>query len=718
MAKKRSRSKNKKTDEKKLQLSSNAVREIVAIVLVMLTVFIVLAILNFAGVLGQWVLTAAQFIIGLAVYLLPVALLITAYLLFRTTDEVEDTTKNKSKDKEEVEVKRGYKFNNLIGSIAFFVFLSALIAAITMPENVEISQIGNYGGIVGYGVYSAMAPILNKPVAIFILVMLLIISIVIAANAGIKDLFRKLFGGKERDEVDDKDSKFQINTKLPIKGTIGDEGKNEAKDKPAEPIVYSIDKDWKYPSVDLLQSTSTQPDPGDAKANAKIISDTFADFGYEVKMDGVDVGPTVAQYTLKPPTGVNLSKIAALDRNLALALEATQVRVEAPIPGKSLVGIEVPNKKGAVVRVKDIFLSKEYEGLKSKLSFALGRDVAGDIVTYDLAKAPHLLVAGATGTGKSVTINAMLLSLLYRNSPSELKLILVDPKHVEMTLYQDIPHLLTPVVTESDKTVSALKWAVAEMERRLKLLAEYGKRDIGEYNSQKDVDRMPYIVIVIDELFDLMMQAGKDVEALIQRISQMARAVGIHLVLATQRPSVNVITGTIKANVPTRIALTTASQVDSRTIIDIGGAEKLLGKGDMLFSSAEFIKPKRVQGVLVSNDEVSAVTQFLRDQRKPEYNEEVLTQAVNLKGGAAGAGNYDAMDDDLWEQAAEVVIAAHKGSSSLLQRRLGVGYARAAKLIDILEQKGVVGPANGSKPREILISSVTELTAAAGDSEQ
>ncbi|MDQ5943808.1 MAG: segregation ATPase FtsK/SpoIIIE, family [Patescibacteria group bacterium] len=695
MAKRRKYHRSKKKPEKKLQLSGGAVREITAIFLIMIAVFLILALLNVTGPLGEWVLTGTKFIIGQAVYALPVALIISAYLLFR---------KKEDEDGNEVE---SYKYNTLVGTIAFFIFLSSLIAAITMPENPSISSIGEYGGIIGYAVYSLMSPVLNRPVSVFILVMLMIISFVIALNTSLRDLFKKLFT-KEKSEDDfdtDKDSKFHINTKLPIKGTIG---KEPSSDKKTEPIMYSIDKDWKYPPIDLLEATSTQPDPGDAKANAKIISDTFSDFGFEVKMDGVDVGPTVAQYTLKPPTGVNLSKIAALDRNLALALEAQQIRIEAPIPGKSLVGIEVPNKKGATVRVKDIFQSKEYEKGKSKLSFALGRDVAGDIVTYDLNKAPHLLVAGATGTGKSVTINALLLSLLYRNSPSELKLILVDPKHVEMTLYNNIPHLLTPVITESEKTVSALKWAVAEMERRLKLLAEYGKRDIGEYNTQKDVDRMPYIVIVIDELFDLMMQAGKDVESLIQRISQMARAVGIHLVLATQRPSVNVITGTIKANVPTRIALTTASQVDSRTIIDMAGAEKLLGKGDMLFSSPEYIKPKRVQGVLVSNDEISAVTKFLREQRQPEYNQEVLAQSVNLKGGA-GASSYDAMDDDLWEQAAEVVIAAKKGSSSLLQRRLGVGYARAAKLIDILEQKGVVSVANGSKPREVLISSLSEL---------
>ncbi len=698
----RKRRKNTNAKKKKQQkkdakvLTRSASREITAILLIMISVFLILAMLNFAGALGQWTLLATKFIVGQAVYVLPLALLISAYLLFRTNEEEN----------------RGYKLNHLIGTILFFIFLSALIQAILNPVNPEIAQIGQYGGIVGYALYSVMSPILNRPVSIFILSMLLLVSVVIAANSSLRDIFRRLFHknkaeGDDAEKAEIQDNKFQINTKLPIKGTIGKDNE-EKEDKKAEPIVYSDDKDWKYPSIDILQATSTQPDPGDAKANAKLIADTFADFGYEVKMEGVDVGPTVAQYSLKPPTGVNLSKIASLDRNLALALEATQIRIEAPIPGKSLVGIEVPNKKGAMVRIKDIFQDKEYESQKSKLAFVLGRDVAGDIVSYDLSKAPHLLVAGATGTGKSVMINALLMSLLYRNSPSELKLIMVDPKRVELSLYNDIPHLLTPVITESDKTVSALKWAVAEMERRLKLLSEYNKRDIGEYNQLKDVDRMPYIVIIIDELFDLMMQAGKDVESLIQRISQMARAVGIHLVLATQRPSVNVITGTIKANVPARIALTTASQVDSRTIIDMGGAEKLLGKGDMLFASPEFIKPKRIQGVFMSNEEVSAVTKFLREQRQPEYNDEVLSQAVNMKGGSGGGG-FDAMEDDLWQQAAEVVIAANKGSSSLLQRRLGVGYARAAKLIDILEQKGVVGPANGSKPREILVSSVEEL---------
>jgi len=700
MARKKRKYTRKKDQEKKLQLSSGASREVIAIFLIMIAVFLIIALVGVAGQLGVWVLVATKFVIGQSVYVLPAALLASAYLLFRTNEE-ED---------------RGYKYNNLLGTVTFFIFLSTLLQAILAPENPAISEIGKYGGIIGYAIYAVMSPILNKPVSVFILVMLLIISLVIAANASTKELFRRVFRRGSSDEDNDKDeedSKFKIKTHLPIKGTIGSEEKTDADlVKNTEPIMYSVDKDWKYPSIDLLAATSTQPDPGDAHVIQKTIAETFHDFGYEVKMDGVDVGPTVAQYSLKPPAGVNLSKFQSLEKNLALALEATQVRIEAPIPGTPFVGVEVPNKKGAIVRAKDIISSKEYTTQKSKLNFAIGRDVAGNMVFYDLGRAPHLLIAGATGTGKSVMINALLLSLLYHNSPSELKLILVDPKHVEMSLYKDIPHLLTPVITDSDKVVSALKWSVAEMERRLKLMAEHGKRDVGEYNQLKDVDKMSYIVIVIDELFDLMMQAGKEVEDLIQRISQKARAAGIHLVLATQRPSVNVITGTIKANVPARIALTTTSSVDSRTILDVGGADKLLGKGDMLFMNSETIKPKRVQGVFVSNDEVSAVAKFLREQRQPQYNEEILTQSSSAKGGSGGS---DVMHDDLWEEAAEVVIASNKGSSSLLQRRLGIGFSRAAKLIDILENKGIVGPANGSKPREVIVSSLDEIS---GSSEE
>jgi S-DNA-T family DNA segregation ATPase FtsK/SpoIIIE len=414
----------------------------------------------------------------------------------------------------------------------------------------------------------------------------------------------------------------------------------------------------------------------------------------------------VTQYTLKPPTGVKLTKITALENNLALDLAATNIRMEAPIPGKRAVGIEVPNLKPAIVRLSSILQSHEWAESTAALEFAIGKDIAGKPVLADLAKMPHLLVAGQTGSGKSVMINDILTSLLYRNTPADLKLILVDPKTVELTPYNEIPHLLTPVITEPEKCISALKWAVAEMERRYRTLAEQKKRNIAEYNALKDQEGMPYIVIVIDELADLMMMAARDVEALIVRIAQKARAVGIHLILATQRPSVDVITGLIKANVPARIAFTTASQVDSRTIIDQIGAEKLLGQGDMLLLTADMPKPKRVQAAFISDGETVKVTDFIREQREPQYNNEVVSQPVTIgKGGVvADMGSSDA-DDDMFQDAVRVVIESKKASTSLLQRRLRIGYGRAARLIEEMEEQGIIGQADGSRPREVLVNS-------------
>lgn len=707
MAKRKKPVKNRKKDLKdkdkeiKPLLERSALREIVAILLVLLAVFLILAIINVAGTAGVWTLTGFKFLVGTAAYLIPLALLLVAWMLFRQ-DHYE------------------FKTNNLLGLVAFFVCLAGIFQFVLAPTGFDIMTVGNYGGFVGLGLSTIMGPILTRPVAIFILTMLLLISLIVAANARLKDLFTKFLSlfkrHREETELEINEPAFEINNKLPIKGTIGG-NKEDNKSSRTEPVVAALDKDWEYPPLDLLESTSTKADAGNVKHNAGVIQGTLADFGINVAMEGVNVGPTVAQYSLKPPSGIKLSRINELDRNLALALSAHDVRVEAPIPGKSLVGIEVPNKKGATVRLKDILASKEMADYKSKLTFVLGRDVSGEVVVSDLAKMPHLLIAGSTGSGKSVLINTVLVSFLYRNSPADLKLILIDPKRLELPLYNDIPHLLTPAIVDADKAISALKWAVAEMERRMVLLSEHGKRNIAEYNAQKGIDGMPYIVIVIDELHDLMIVAGKDVEALIMRLAQMARAVGIHLVLATQRPSVNVITGTIKANVPARIALTTVSQVDSRTIIDQGGAEKLLGKGDMLFSNPEFIKPKRVQGVYLSEKEVKSITTDLRDKRQPQYNEEVLTQSVKTAGRPGLNGSFGGDDDELFMDAAEIVIQRGKASASDLQRRLRVGYARAARLMDMLEERGVIGPQDGSRPREVLVSSVTELAGEANESE-
>ncbi|MBB1567665.1 DNA translocase FtsK, partial [Candidatus Saccharibacteria bacterium] len=437
------------------------------------------------------------------------------------------------------------------------------------------------------------------------------------------------------------------------------------------------------------------------------------------------------QYTLKPPVGVKLNRITALETNIALNLAASSLRIEAPIPGKKAVGIEVPNRKAADVRLRGVLDSPEWQHAKEPLAFAIGKDISGRPFVGELNKMPHLLVAGQTGSGKSVMINTLLTSLLYRNSPSEMKLILVDPKQVEMAPYADIPHLLTPVIVEPEKTISALKWAVNEMERRYSLLAEEKVRDIKTYNEkiktrgkqiavadeqghmQKvDEGRMPYVVIVVDELADLMMVAARDVEALIVRLAQKARAVGIHLVLATQRPSVDVITGLIKANVPARIAFTVASQVDSRTILDQIGAEKLLGQGDMLMKTASMPKPKRIQGAWVMDEEVAKVTDHLRMQSAPQYNDEIVSQPVQLNGKGGVVMDMDGSgegNDDMFRDAVRVVVETRKASTSLLQRKLRVGYARAARIMEEMEEQGIIGPADGSRPRDVLIGSMDEL---------
>jgi S-DNA-T family DNA segregation ATPase FtsK/SpoIIIE len=479
-----------------------------------------------------------------------------------------------------------------------------------------------------------------------------------------------------------------------------------------EALTTASDASWQFPSTNLLNQKQEKANAGDVKANAETIKETFANFKIDVEMTGASVGPRVTQYTLKPPTGVRLNKITALDNNLALDLAAQSIRMEAPIPGQRAVGIEVPNIKPATVRISSLFQTPQWDGLKDKpLGFVIGKDITGKPVVANLAKMPHLLVAGQTGSGKSVMINTILMSMLYHNSPSDLKLILVDPKRVELTPYNDIPHLLSPVINEPEKCISALKWAVAEMERRYKAMAETQRRSIDEYNKLKQEEGMPHIVIVIDELSDLMMMAARDVEALIVRIAQKARAVGIHLVLATQRPSVDVITGLIKANVPGRIAFTTQSQVDSRTIIDQVGAEKLLGQGDMLLKTDDLPKPQRVQGAFISDEETMKVTEFIRMQQEPTYNNEIISQPVQLGGKSGVTADTSASDneDDMLKDAVRCVIEGRKASTSLLQRRLRIGYGKAARMIETMEEQGIISPPDGNRPREVLVSSVDEV---------
>ena len=468
---------------------------------------------------------------------------------------------------------------------------------------------------------------------------------------------------------------------------------------------------FKLPPLNFLAKDVGQPTSGDIKANINIIKNTLQNFGIDVEMAEVNVGPTVTQYTLRPAQGIKLSKITALQNDLALALAAHPIRIEAPIPKRSLVGIEIPNKSVVIVRLRTILERPAFQESSAGLILALGRDVAGNPVFADLAHMPHLLVAGATGTGKTVALNNIILSLLYRGLPENLKLILIDPKRVELTSYNSVPHLLTPVIVKPDKAVGALRWAVSEMERRFKVLQGAEKRDIDNYNRHQqtlqngdnisDSERLPYIVIIIDELADLMSSYGREAESAIVRIAQMARAVGIHLIVSTQRPSVEIITGLIKANITSRMAFQVASQIDSRTILDMAGAEKLLGNGDMLFLSGNSAKPIRVQGGYVSENEVKKVTNFLRKNSEPDYKEELDTA-----DGQAGKGDLlridgSEVDDELYEEAKAEIIRAGKASASLLQRRLRVGYARAARLIDILEDRGVVGPADGAKARDV-----------------
>jgi S-DNA-T family DNA segregation ATPase FtsK/SpoIIIE len=720
---------NKKKKTKKKVEAAPAVSEqspflayTISVLLILFGLFALLGGFGTGGKLPVGLFHAGYWTFGWAAYLVPVALVYWGIVKFVSEDN-------------------RVPIGKIFGMIAALIFASSWFYTAFVTETIAGAWLGGHGGTIGNGLGKLMMNALDKFPASLLLFVLTLLSAFLAFGISPKIVLglSALFQRPEQEEGEEdlaalknraERQGFKLNEGVPVvhHGSMPSD-KEPVEKQPArlgslrntaqkltttenhEALTTTSDPDWEFPGINLLNQKQDKADAGDVNNNAQIIHDTFSNFNIDVEMEGANIGPRVTQYTLKPPTGVKLTKITALENNLALDLAAHSIRMEAPIPGKRAVGIEVPNVKAATVRVSSLLQSREWTSVHGKLGFVIGKDIAGNAVVADLAKMPHLLVAGQTGSGKSVMINTFLTSLLYRNSPSDLKLILVDPKQVEMAPYQDIPHLLTPVINEPEKCISALKWAVAEMERRLRTMAEVGKRNIGEYNNLKKEEGMPYIVIVIDELADLMMMAARDVEALIVRLAQKARAAGIHLVLATQRPSVDVITGLIKANVPARIAFTVASQVDSRTIIDQMGAEKLLGRGDMLLLTSDMPKPKRVQAALIEDDETAKVMDFIKMQRPPQYDDEVVSQPVQLngKGGVVADFGGSDPDDDMFRDAVKVVIENRKASTSLLQRRLRIGYGRAARIMEQMEEQGIIGHADGSRPRDVLVSSVDEV---------
>ncbi|OGE76111.1 MAG: hypothetical protein A3K05_01465 [Candidatus Doudnabacteria bacterium RIFCSPHIGHO2_01_48_18] len=713
-------------------LSQGLKRGILIVVFLALAVISFLAFFDQAGKFGELLNKIFGLLFGQAALVLPLIFFSLALAIFFAARRNTDGEENEESD-----------LQIYIGGGVLTVALTGLLHLLAMRGNpnsgFDLVKMGAEGQYVGGGYIGVLSALplyrfLDFWPTLSIYVAGIVISLILIFDINLANLFKR----KEREEKEPLGKKLQREIMQEIKinkmqtagfttskvntapaADMGEEDRpaikvNKPGDIPANSAVAAAlaggtlltkfkKGNWQLPPLDLLEDSHTEVDSGNIEANVTIIQKTLSDFGIEVEMGEVNVGPTVTQYTLRPAQGIKLSQIAALQNDLALALAASSVRMELPIPGKALVGIEIPNRSTAIVRVKDVISTDKFAGHKSNLAFALGRDVAGHPIIADLAAMPHLLIAGATGTGKSVGINALMISLLYRNSPEELRMIVIDPKRVELNLYNGIPHLLTPVVIDHDKAVNALKWAVAEMDRRYNLLAEAKKRNILEYNSKAE-NKLPYIVIVVDELADLMAVAQQDVEAAIVRLAQMARAVGVHLVVATQRPSVDIITGLIKANITARMAFAVASQVDSRTILDASGAEKLLGSGDMLYITAELGKPKRVQGSYISEREVKNVVEFVAGQAgEVEYSPEILEK--QRPGTALGGSWADDEDgDDMLEEAVDVVKTAGKASASLLQRRLRIGYARAARLLDLMEEKGLIGPADGAKPRDVYVA--------------
>lgn len=705
-----------KTDVKKETLQA-----VFSILFFVGAVLSILAPFHLADPVGKYVYNFLKAWFGFGYFLMPISFVMLAVSFLKGSKRDFDTAK-------------------LIGILLFFFSGLGLIDLLVIHE----------GGIFGRWISSPLVSLLDVYATAIILISFVAISVLLVLDIHFTidhlkfwNWFKKTEIESEDNEVEENDAK-NIDSENKISKVLQEiEDRNrketslnipEQKKKP-EKINKDEEGDIRMvstysltpfvpPPLTLLERDKGKAETGDIKANANIIKRTLQNFGINVEMDEISIGPSVTRYALKPAEGVKLSKIVALNNDLALALAAHPIRIEAPIPGKSLVGIEIPNTTKTTVGLATLLGSEEYQESEKPLLISLGKGISGKSYFSNLAKAPHMLIAGATGSGKSVTIHAIINSLLFRNSPENLKFIMIDPKRVELTLYNKIPHLLTPVITDAKKAILALKWAAKEMSRRYDLLEKCSVRDIDSYHKNivspavesrkksKNSDTplpesMPYIVIVLDELADIMQTYPRELESAIVRLAQMSRAIGIHLIVSTQRPSVNVITGLIKANIPTRVALQVSSQIDSRTILDAAGAEKLLGAGDMLYLGGEMAKPQRLQSAYITETEVKKVVKYLADTYKDEIMSEINLTANEPGKDAIFNANFDSDSSDLGdedeylEQAREIVISSGKASTSWLQRKLGIGYSRAAKIIDLLEEKGVVGPANGSKPREV-----------------
>lgn len=667
-------------------------REVFGFLVGILAIILILAEFGAAGSLGKTLFDALKSLIGFMAYFF------TFWLAFASIYSLAPHLMRRSKA-------------IFWGLLIFFILFAASIA-----------PFGDSGGSIGGAIYSVISSLVGQIAALVILMGAALATLILTFNISISDVLKNISDSTHRLYPMRGSRDGRVSVFKTFRRRIGMGGKE---DKSAAPVMTAPDGVWEFPSTELLEESSGKAQPGNIAKNVDILIKTLSDFGVETTAGQVNVGPTVTQYELKPSEGVKLNNIKARADDLALALAAHPVRVEAPIPGKSAVGVEVPNKTIARVSLRELLESESFKKRDSNLSLPLGIDVAGNVISADLAKMPHLLVAGATGSGKSVGLNSILISLLFQNSPKDLRILLVDPKRVEFTSYNGIPHLLIPVVVEVDKTVNLLRWAISEMERRFKLFQSIGSRDITSYNdkTKKPItddtgtnhEKLPYIVIVIDELADLMAQASNEVEAAIVRLAQLARATGIHLIVATQRPSVDVITGLIKANITSRVAFAVASQIDSRTIIDQAGAEKLLGNGDMLFVGGEYTKPKRIQGAFVAEKDVKSVTDFLKSEGSVRYDETITDYREVAGIKSTRRGDFVTEGDELLGEAKKLVVETGTASASFLQRRMKVGYARAARLLDLMEEQGIVGPSQGAKPRDILVDSIDEGDAAVAE---